>query len=271
MQSTNTIVPFLKWAGGKRWLADNYTDLFNVNYKRFIEPFLGSGAIFFKLQPRNAILADRNERLIETYTAIKDEHLRVIRHLKTHQRLHSSDYYYRVRSQKPRSSASRAAQLIYLNRTCWNGLYRVNLEGNFNVPIGSKTNVLLDTDDFNSVAKILSRVKLIACDFEEILAKAKSGDLVFVDPPYTVKHNNNGFIKYNRGLFSWSDQVRLRECVVQAIDRGAQVIVTNAYHPSVKKLYSGVGKFIRVSRASVIAGDPAHRKACDELVIKYYQ
>lgn len=265
------LVPFLKWAGGKRWLVEHYSEVFNVEYKRFIEPFLGSGAVFFKLQPKRAILSDSNEQLIETWSAVKEEHHLVVRHLRKHHRLHCKEYYYYLRSQTSRSRASRAAQFIYLNRTCWNGLYRVNLKGDFNVPIGTKSKVILESDDFASVALALKSVKLAACDFEETILKAKYGDLVFVDPPYTVKHNNNGFIKYNQGLFSWEDQIRLRDCVVSAVERGAHVIVTNAFHDSVKKLYSGVGEILRASRNSIIAADSYHRKTCNEMIIKCVQ
>lgn len=264
------LTPFLKWAGGKRWLADNHDELLKVKCKRFIEPFLGSGAVFFKLLPTQAILSDRNEQLIETYLAIKEEHKKVKKHLQKHHRLHDRDYYYEVRQQKPRSMAGRAAQFIYLNRTCWNGLYRVNLDGVFNVPVGTKTNVILETDDFEAVSHVLANVELRACDFEETLQLARRGDFVFVDPPYTVKHNLNGFIKYNEGLFSWEDQMRLRDCVLAASRRGAKVLVTNAYHSSVRKLYEGVGEITKVRRTSVIAGNSEFRKKCNEMVVKCF-
>src|SRR5690606_33757078 len=116
---------------------------------------------------------------------------------------------------------------------CWNGLYRVNREGIFNVPIGTKTNVLMESDDFLRVSEILKRAELRSCDFEDTLNRCGHGDFVFVDPPYTVKHNNNGFVKYNEEIFSWQDQLRLSAVVRRAAERGAAIVVTNADHASV--------------------------------------
>lgn len=260
--------PFLKWAGGKRWLVNNHADLLNVQHKRFIEPFLGSGAVFFKLAPIKALLSDKNEELIETYSTVKEEWWLVAKLLRVHHKNHCKKYYYKLRAQKPRTRGSRAARFIYLNRTCWNGLYRVNGNGDFNVPIGGKTNVTLETDDFEKVSQLLSGVTLIHGDFEVTMGKAKKGDFIFVDPPYTVKHNSNAFIKYNENLFSWDDQVRLRDSVVNATRAGAKVVVTNANHKSIRQLYFGIGEHTKLSRSSVIAGDPSARGDYEELLIR---
>lgn len=265
-----SITPFLKWAGGKRWLVEKHPALLNFEHDRFIEPFLGSGAVFFKLLPKRSILSDRNHELIETYRAIKDNWEKVNKLLERHHKSHSKEYYYATRSKIFRSPEARAAKFIYLNRTCWNGLYRVNLQGKFNVPIGTKTNVLMDTDDFQSISEALTNTSLITGDFENVIDQSKSGDFVFVDPPYTVKHNNNGFIKYNEHIFSWDDQVRLRDSVSRAASRGAKVIVTNACHASILELYEGVGDLIQLNRSSVIAGKSAARGKYEEVVIKCF-
>lgn len=272
IQSRNatTVEPFLKWAGGKRWLVEKYFGLLDVEFDRFIEPFLGGGAVFFRLAPSSSILCDRNSDLIDTYRAIRDDWKQILRNLKRHHRNHSAEYYYRVRAQNPRSPTSKAAKFIYLNRTCWNGLYRVNLRGEFNVPIGTKKNVILEADNFEEVAKLLQNSELISGDFEMALDKAGSGDFVFVDPPYTVKHNYNGFIKYNEKLFSWEDQIRLRDGVSAAVERGAKVLVTNAHHKCVEELYEGVGEIIKLSRPSVISGSASARGHFDEMVIKCF-
>jgi DNA adenine methylase len=264
------VLPFLKWAGGKRWLVDKHSSLISPTHNRFIEPFLGSGAVFFKLQPENAILCDKNESLIETYDAIKSNWQKVESLLKDHHKKHSKEYYYSVRAKKLKSAESRAAQFIYLNRTCWNGLYRVNLNGKFNVPIGTKTNAILETDNFEGIAKLLNNCKLISGDFELALNQSMDGDFVFVDPPYTVKHNHNGFIKYNEHIFSWEDQLRLRDAVKSAISRGAKVLVTNACHDSIREIYDGIGELIELSRSSVIAGKSEARGRYEEMVIKCY-
>ena len=203
------VQPFLKWAGGKRWFVKNHDDLLPEKFNCYYEPFLGSGAVFFHLEPKEAVLSDANPHLIETYQAIKDDWRQVLHYLKKHQRHHDKDYYYEMRGRNCKTKHTRAAKFIYLNRTCWNGLYRENLKGVFNVPIGTKTAVVLDTDDFEEVSRILQNVDLKYCDFEKTIARAESGDFIFVDPPYTVAHNNNGFVKYNQNIFSWEDQVRL--------------------------------------------------------------
>jgi len=177
--------PFLKWAGGKRWFIKNHQALLPDNFNNYIEPFLGSGAMFFHLKPAQAILSDSNKDLIDTYRAIQTSPEKIEAALSKHQRNHCKDYYYQVRGSKPRDSYEKAAKFIYLNRTCWNGLYRVNLKGEFNVPVGTKTSVLLSTDNFVEVAKLLSNVILVHTDFQSSIELAGDGDFVFVDPPYT--------------------------------------------------------------------------------------
>ena len=187
---SEAVLPFLKWAGGKRWLAKRYGDLFDVDYERYLEPFLGGASMFFALRPSKSILADCNSRLIEAYVAIRDEPEKIAAALGRYQESHSDDFYYSERKrQYPDSATQRAAQLIYLNRTCWNGLYRVNRRGEFNVPRGTKTSVVLDSDDFGAVSEVLEHAELLAQDFEQTLGQAGNGDLVYVDPPYTANHN----------------------------------------------------------------------------------
>ena len=186
--------------------------------------------------------------------------------LQKHQRNHSKEYYYRVRAQNPRTSYGRAARFIYLNRTCWNGLFRVNLSGEFNVPIGTKTKVLMETDDFQGIANLLKHASLRCEDFETIINQTRGGDFLFVDPPYTVKHNFNGFIKYNENLFSWQDQIRLKDCVEEARERGVTVLITNADHNSVRSLYKG-WKIAKAKRSSIIASSSSRRVQVAELLI----
>jgi DNA adenine methylase len=269
-QAKTAVLPFLKWAGGKRWLAESHSDLFSAEFDRYVEPFVGSGAVFFHLAPECALLSDSNEQLIETYEAIQEDWGRVHRHLRRHSREHSDDYYYQVRDESPRNAFTRAAKFIYLNRTCWNGLYRVNLNGEFNVPKGTKTKVLLPSDDFGSVSSLLDRAEVTSCDFEETMARTGEGDFVFVDPPYTVKHNHNGFVKYNESLFSWEDQIRLRDCVASAVNRGAKVLVTNAFHRCLKKIYKDVGEIKKLRRASLISGKASARGKFEEMIVKCY-
>ncbi|MDP7320861.1 MAG: Dam family site-specific DNA-(adenine-N6)-methyltransferase [Bacteriovoracaceae bacterium] len=270
--SETELLPFLKWAGGKRWLSSRDDTLLAIpEYNRYIEPFLGSGAMFFKESPRKAILNDLNQDLIVTYKALKEDWRKVYQVLKRYHKLHNKDFYYEIRASKPRTKFSIAAKFIYLNRTCFNGIYRVNLKGEFNVPIGTKTNVVLPTDDFNEISKLLNKAILKSGDFEPVINMAKEGDFLFVDPPYTVKHAYNGFVKYNEKLFSWEDQVRLKEALVRASDRGAFIMMTNAFHESIRKLYWGTGfsKAI-VDRNSVVAASPEDRGVYSEYLITNY-
>jgi DNA adenine methylase len=267
-EMTPEIVPFLKWAGGKRWFAQRHRELVPASFKRYIEPFIGSGALFFALQPQKAVLADLNEDLVNCYRAICADPAGVQAALQRHQELHCDTHYYKTRGNKPLDLTERAAWFIYLNRTCWNGLYRVNQRNEFNVPIGTKTQVILPTDNFARLKDILLRARILHSDFEAVIDSAEEGDFVFVDPPYTVKHNLNGFIKYNDRLFSWADQVRLRNSVAAAAERGAYVLVTNANHESVRELYTRAGAFEVISRASVLAASSAHRTRTDELIIR---
>lgn len=270
LENKPIIVPFLKWAGGKRWLVSNHPELFPENFNTYLEPFLGSGAVYFHLQPSAAILGDMNTELINTYGSIQEDWQTVHKTLKLYHRQHNKEFYYEIRTKSFRSPAKKAAQFIYLNRTCWNGLYRVNLNGSFNVPIGTKKNVILDTDDFEYVSDALKNAELHATDFQNIVEAAQKGDFLFIDPPYTVKHNLNGFVKYNNQLFSWEDQIRLRDCIDNAISRGVKVLLTNADHESVRDLYKGMGKMISLDRLSLISGNTSARGWYSELIVKSF-
>ena len=177
-------VPFLKWPGGKRWLVDKHPKLFQRTFDRYIEPFLGAGSIYFHLAPHRAVLSDLNADLMTAYQGIKERHEAVQRLLEQHHSKHCEDYYYEIRSHTPSSLEERAARLIYLNRTCFNGIYRVNRYGSFNVPIGTRTRVVKDTDDFATIARLLANAELHTNDFETIVDRAQDGDLLFIDPPY---------------------------------------------------------------------------------------
>ncbi len=262
------LVPFLKWAGGKRWLTASHLALFPSTYERYIEPFLGSGAVFFALNPERGILSDRNADLIETYKAIRDDWKSVEAALKRHHTNHRPEYYYNERDRRRQASHTRAAQFIYMNRTCWNGLYRVNLQGKFNVPIGTKSAVCLDTDDFEATSKALKKAHLMCADFKLAISQARNNDFIFVDPPYTVKHNMNGFVKYNEQIFSWDDQIRLRDALLRAWDRGALISIPNADHDSIKDLYKDFPFHQSLSRSSVLAGKPSARAPTTELLIR---
>lgn len=264
------IEPFLKWPGGKRWLTSKHRQLFPAKYKRYVEPFLGGGAVFFSFLPADALLSDCNGELINVYNCIMEHHEEIERGLARHERQHNADFYYRVRGSKPRDPVQRAIRFLYLNRTCFNGIYRVNLRGVFNVPIGSKTTVSFPDGHLTAVALALKKAKIIASDFEPIISQTGEGDFVYADPPYTIMHSNNGFVKYNAKLFSWPDQTRLATALKAASERGALVMLSNADHASIRGLYRGFGNCQTLSRHSVLSGDSAYRRDGTEVVITNY-
>lgn len=257
------MLPFLKWAGGKRWLVQSGQLQTPSHYERFIEPFLGGGAVFFSLEPERALLSDVNPELIELYEIVRDEPERLRTILEWHQEKHSTAHYYAIRNRRYRDKVWRAARTLYLNRTCWNGLYRLNRKGEFNVPIGTKTAILIE-ESFAEASALLAGATLVCQDFEHTIGEAAEGDFLFVDPPYTAKHNLNGFLKYNESIFSWNDQMRLRDACLRAAERGAWVVVTNADHESLRALYDECALYTPLTRQSVLAANPVFRSRTTE-------
>src|ERR1700682_1899449 len=161
--------PFLKWAGGQRWLVNQHSRLFPYVYGRYVEPFLGSGAVFFYLQPRDAVLSDSNAELVNVYQVLRAHPEKLQRLLHRYHKQHSSTFYYRWRRRRPSDQLHQAARFLYLNRVCFNGLFRVNLQGEFNVPIGTKTEVSYPRGYLQSVSRILQRAQVVQADFEDII------------------------------------------------------------------------------------------------------
>ena len=231
------------------------------------EPFLGSGALFFLIRPDRAWLSDKCGELIDAFTVIRDDVSAVIRYLRPLKP--DRDLFYAIRKRPSHGRLKRVAEFLYLNKTCWNGLYRVNSEGRFNVPYGMpKTDFIADFENLRACSETLqkSSVRLRSCDFEEALADVRADDLVYLDPPYVTRHNNNGFIDYNKTLFSWKDQKRLARRARQLAELGAYVIVTNANHSEVVELYRGFTSRT-VSRSSTLASDPKCRVRVKEAIL----
>lgn len=269
MNNENKIIPFIKWAGGKRWFVQHYGHILPKSFKRYIEPFLGGGSVYFHLLPKQAILGDSNPELISAYQGIKTDYTALNELLAKHKNNHSFQYYYEIRASKPSGLIERAARFIYLNRTCFNGIYRVNKQGNFNVPVGTRDSVIRETDDFQKISGILKDSVIETVDFEELIDLSTEGDLIFADPPYTVRHNLNGFNKYNEKLFSWDDQIRLADSLLRARERGVQIVATNANHESVRNLYSDRSfEFEIASRYSSISSKASSRNQFEELVVR---
>lgn len=263
----NVLESPIRWAGGKRWLVQRHPELFVPRSGRLIELFAGSAAVFFATEPKRAVLADSNGELIKVYRALQNHPDAVWKRLQVHGESHSKEYYYRIRSICPLDDWEVAARFLYLNRTCFNALYRVNRRGEFNVPIGDKNTVFRAGDDFERVSQMLRGVRLVHGDFERTLDLAREGDLVYADPPYTVRHNLNGFLKYNEKIFTFDDQIRLRRALKMAAERGVDVLVSNADHESIRQLYRGFGKMRVVQRTSLISGRNDARGITTELLI----
>ncbi len=264
-KAADSAAPFLKWAGGKQWLAARLCEALAVE-GRYFEPFLGGGALFFELSPNKSVLSDLNAELIETYRAVRDRPDLVIRYLSRYE--YSRDCFYRARSRRPRSAAARAARFIYLNRTCWNGLYRVNRKGEFNVPFGTFAQEphYRNPERLKAASARLVGTELLVSDFEGAVSGAEDADLVYFDPPYTTAHNNNGFIRYNERLFSWDDQKRLARLAESLRLRGCTVVISNADHPRIRSLYPTF-RILTVYRTSAIAAHTRHRKYVSEILI----
>lgn len=260
--------PFLRWAGGKRWLVSHESAVLPESFNTYIEPFLGSGAVFFSTKDISSfILSDINPELINCYQSIKTNYVLVEKFLREHLNNHTKEYYYLVREGQPDCTLQQAARFIYLNRSCFNGLYRVNSKGKFNVPIGSNL-LSFSGENLAEVSKKLSNGQLIKNDFEQTIKMAKKGDFIFVDPPYTVNHNLNGFIAYNEKIFRWEDQIRLKNALVDAYQKGVMITLTNADHSSVRELYSDFGEIEVLERPSLIAGKSSDRKLTTEILVR---
>lgn len=238
--------PFLKWAGGKGQLLDELLARVDKagQFERYHEPFIGGGALFFhlyrlgRLARKQAYLSDSNERLIETYLAVRDHVEDVIGLLRGHAAAHSHDYYYEVRARVPETVPERAARIIYLNRTCFNGLYRENSRGGFNVPMGKYANpTICDAENLRAVSEALKQAHIEACPFESVLRRARPADLVYFDPPYHPVSKTSSFTAYAKDNFGEDDQRKLAGVFVKLAQNGVKVLLSNSMTPLVQSLY----------------------------------
>lgn len=257
--------PLLKWPGGKRWLASKIAPYLKGTFVRYVEPFLGGGAFLFALEPSKGIVSDTNSDLISCYRAIRKDAQRVLRE---HNKLNSSkDEYYRIRNKwNPECEFKRAGRLIYLLRHSWNGLYRVNQNGYFNVPYCPRQRKdKLTLEMMMNTQSILRRVSLKCEDFEQVVSDTKEGDLIFADPPY-FENDNEKFGRYSSVSFREADQERLARSLVKAEHKGAAWILTNGSFEKIRTHFQGYEIFI-VSRFSSIAANPHSRGLIREYVV----
>jgi DNA adenine methylase len=259
--------PFLKWAGSKRGLTGRIASKAPVRFDRYWEPFLGSGALFLHLNPARAELSDKCGPLIETWIELRDRPGEIIDYLASWRP--SRRTYLRIRKHHSGRASERAAEFIFLNKTCWNGLYRVNSSGEFNVPFGTENNGrVYDEANLLACSSALRRrdVNIMCRDFEDGLEKVSPNDFVYFDPPYVSRASDRGFIDYNDVLFSWADQVRLARRASELMRCGARVLVTNANNAEIISLYRGFKRSF-VTRQSTIASKSRFRKPVTEVIL----
>lgn len=259
--------PFLRWAGGKTWLIKQISEIIEIgSFNQYHEPFIGGGAMFFHLNPNNiSFLNDFNSELIDTYQCIKEDVAGVIDELKKFE--NTKECYYKVREASFKSPIERTARFIFLNQTSFNGIYRVNLKGEYNVPYGYRKKDFLDSETLILASECLQKAVFSKVDFFSSINNVKENDLVFLDPPYTITHNNNGFFKYNAKLFTEEDQYRLSEMIDEIKRKNAYYILTNAAHEKVKQIFDKKDSMLELKRASLIGGKNAKRTKYAELIV----
>jgi len=242
MTNIRVATPILKWAGGKAGLISQFEPHFprQKEYKRYFEPFLGGAAVFFYLQPEESFLFDLNAELIEVYTVLRDDVEELISSLEPH--YNDRDYFYRIRAQDPSqlTPVERASRFIFLNKTCYNGLYRVNRSGQFNVPFGDYKNpTICDVPRLRSASIALQSAVLKVADFESVLEYAKAHDLLYFDPPYEPLSKTSSFTAYTSGGFGSDDQQRLAQAFRTLDTRGCFLMLSNSNTPLIRELYQG--------------------------------
>lgn len=275
----NKIPKFVKWAGGKGQLIEQFKPYFPKKINRYFEPFVGSGAVFFhiiqKYNPKEIILSDINEELINTYKTIKNNPNKLIKKLKELKEQHSlkqKEFYLKIRDKDPQEldSIERAARFIYLNKTCFNGLYRVNSKGKFNVPMGNYKNPdIVQEEKLKLVSKLLKKVKIKKMHFEKVQDLVKKGDFIYFDPPYYPLKKKNSFTTYTKDKFMEEEQERLAEVYKRLHKKGCKVMLSNSDTEFTKKLYSDFNiKTVQARR--VINSDAKSRGLINEILVLNY-
>ncbi len=268
--------PFLKWAGGKSQLLRQFEALFPKKFNNYLEPFVGGGAVFFylyntgRLKDKKIILIDSNEELINCFLVIEENVEKLISILRSNKYVNKKEVYYRIRAEKPKDEFERAAGTIYLNKTCFNGLYRVNSKGKFNVPFGRYKNPLIcDSKNLRRVSIALKNVKILCDDFEKCLEYAEKGDFIYFDPPYQPLSKTSNFTSYTKDAFSEKDQKRLCE-VFKRLDKiGCKIMLSNSDTHFIRKLYKKYRIEVVYAKRAINC-KASGRGAIKELVILNY-
>ena len=279
MKKNRLVAPVLKWVGGKRQLLNDLVPLLpGKKITAYCEPFVGGGALFFNLQPKKAYVNDINNELIRVYEIIKSDVEALITSLQTFK--NEADYFYSVRDQDrdkakyaSLSDVEKAARTLYLNKTCYNGLFRVNSAGEFNSPFGGYRNPnIVNAPTLRAVSSYLNaaKVHLTSMDYSEVLRALPKGVFVYLDPPYDPVSDTSSFTGYAKGGFSRDDQIRLRECCDELNRRGLKFMLSNSATDFIKEQYSSYQITI-VQAKRAINSDAAKRGEIDEVVVRNYE
>jgi DNA adenine methylase len=256
---------FLRWAGSKRKLIPRLRKFWSETHSRYVEPFAGSACLFFALNPDNALLGDSNRDLINVYRVLRDEPDRIYRRLVGIPRNKKSYYRWRARNPRLLDAETRALRFVYLNHNCFNGIYRTNAKGQFNVPFGSKLSAYLSRDEFIGCAQALGKAKFVAGDFEDTLRQVAKGDFVYLDPPYAVT-SRRLFKEYGSKTFDLDDVERLALQLRRINKLGASFVVSYADCREARALASE-WRSEKVLVKRHIAGFSDHRASSYELII----
>lgn len=273
---TNIIIskPFIKWAGGKRQLIKELIKLLPANYNRYFEPFIGGGALFFAIQPKNAYISDINPELINLYNVVKNDVDLLINDLIKYK--NTEDYFYKIRnldrkpSYKKFNVIKKASRFIYLNKTCYNGLYRTNSKGYFNVPFGFyKDPNIIDEQNLKACSELLKKTEIVSSHFLAMENEIKTGDFVYFDPPYIPINKTSSFTKYYKDDFDIGEQIKLKELCDRLTKKNIYFMLSNSYSKQILKLYEQYNiKKIKATRAINCKADK--RGAINELIITNY-
>lgn len=268
---------FVKWAGGKKQLINQFKPFFPEKISTYIEPFVGGGAILFYViknyKPRKIIISDINEELMNTYQVVKNDVENLIKGLKKLKQLHSKETYQKIRSEDPKllSPLTRASRFIYLNKTCFNGLYRVNSKNEFNVPMGRYKNPpIVQESNLREVSKLLKKVQIKTDSFEECVKWAKKGNFIYLDPPYYPLKKGKSFTTYTKGNFLEKEQKQLKKVFEKLDKKSCNVMLSNSNTKFIKDLYNGYEKnFVNARR--MINCDASKRGFIKEVVFTNYK
>lgn len=278
MKKNPLVAPVLKWVGGKRQLLQDITQYIPEKHSTYYEPFLGGGAVLFELQPAKAVVNDINEELINVYNAIRDDVEGLIDDLKKHR--NEADYFYEIR-EKDRdrenynklSDIEKASRIIYLNKTCYNGLFRVNRHGEFNTPFGRYQNPnIVNEDTLRAVSNYFNKANItFKCgDFEEAVKGIRKGSFVYFDPPYDPVSDSSNFTGYDRGGFDRDEQIRLKKLCDKLNERGVKFLLSNSATEFILDLYKDYDiKIVQAKRTINSKGDK--RGEVNEVLVKNYE